>query len=88
MKNIKIIKSFSVKILICFVIILTVNVLSVKIGGSFPNYPPIDKHPIPWNEVWLEIPRLLLISLFGSFLFTMGLYWDWYAKNKKSEEDD
>lgn len=84
----KIIIRFLPKVSLFYAILLLISIILTRISGPFPNYPPIDKNPIPWDEVWLELPRLIITTLFVSMIFYMGLYWDWYAKNKKSEEEE
>ncbi len=84
----KIVINFLPKVFLFYAILLLISIILTKISGPFPNYPPIGKNPIPWDEVWLELPRLIITNFFVSMIFFMGLYWDWYAKNKKSEEDD
>ncbi|MFW5879516.1 MAG: hypothetical protein ACOCUV_01695 [bacterium] len=82
----KVIKYLIPKALLCFVIIFIIGLLLTKIGGSFPNYPPTEKRSIPWDEVIIEIPFLIITSFFVSIIFSIGLYWHWLSK--ANENDD
>ncbi len=69
--------------IIAFVLISLFAIVSTKIRGPFPNYPPTDFQSISWQEVILEIPRILITSFFISIVFYIGLYWDWLKKKSK-----
>jgi hypothetical protein len=56
-------------------------ILLTKIGGEFPNYPPVGKKPISWADVVNRIPHLIIVSIFISIIFSWVLYWDWLKKH-------
>jgi hypothetical protein len=71
------------KVFISFVLILLFLILLTKIGGEFPNYPPVAKKPISWGDLVNRIPHLIIVSFFISIIFSWVLYWDWIKKNNK-----
>lgn len=83
--NNKIFRNLFPKLIISFLLILLFITTLTKIGGEFPNYPPIDKKPISWNEVVERLPHIILVSSFISLIFCFVLYWDWLNKNKNSK---
>lgn len=74
--------------ILAFVIISLVTIITTKISGPFPTYPATDFHSISWQEVKLEIPRILITSFFGSIVFYFGLYWDWLKKEKQNSDTE
>lgn len=72
------------KIAISFFLILLFLILLTKIGGEFPNYPPVEKKPISWEEVVDRIPHLIIVSILVSIIFSWVLYWDWLKKHNNS----
>lgn len=73
------------KALLCFVIVFIITLLLTKTGGSFPNYPPVEKRAIPWDDVINEIPFLLITSFFISIIFSIGLYWHWLSRHNDND---
>jgi len=74
------------KTFISFLVIFSALILLTKIGGPLTLYPPIDRQPMPWNEVYGELPRLVLASIVISGIAYLILYWDWFSKNKSKEQ--
>ena len=77
-------KNIYPKIVISFFLILLFLILLTKIGGEFPNYPPVEKKPISWGEVVDRIPHLIVVSIFVSIIFSWVFYWDWLNKHNNS----
>ena len=73
--------------ILAFVLISLFTIIITKIRGPFPNYPPTDFQSISWQEVKLEIPRILITSFFISIVFYIGLYWDWLKKENQNSDN-
>jgi|LSQX01.3.fsa_nt_gb hypothetical protein len=65
-----------------FIVIFFVVLFITKIGGPLGNYPPIGRHSIPWSDVFDDITYILQVSFGITVIAYLGLYWDWYSKNK------
>lgn len=53
----------------------------VKMFGDFPTYPPTEKGPITWTEVW----KRLDFVFFGASLTTLIYIYALYASNKPNK---
>lgn len=70
------------KALLCFLFVFILTLILTKIGGEFPNYPPVEKRALPWADVVKEIPFITIKSTVVTIIFSIGLYWHWLNKGR------
>lgn len=79
---IKFFKYLIPKALLCFLFVFILTLILTKIGGEFPNYPPVGKRALPWASVIKEIPFIAIKSTVVTIIFSIGLYWHWLNKGR------
>lgn len=71
-------KSIIIKSLLFYAGSFTIFLLLVKMFGDFPTYPPTEKGPVTWPEVWERLDFIF----FGASLTTLIYLYALYVNNK------
>jgi hypothetical protein len=74
-------KSIIIKSLLFYLGSFIIFVLLVKMLGDFPTYPPTEKGPITWPEVWERLDFIF----FGASLTTLIYLYALYASDKRKK---